>query len=183
MRYAKILKDDFNNGTGIGVTLFVQGCPIHCPGCFNAETWDFSGGKLFKEENLVTILEHLNKKHISKFSILGGEPLAPEQDLAEIFNILINVRIAYPNLKIWLYTGYTWEQLQERIQQASQTWQKTVQDLFLKEILKNVDILVAGPFIQEKRDITLPWCGSRNQKIYLLDKGQIVKTLDFLQKK
>jgi hypothetical protein len=70
--------------------------------------------------------------------------------------------------------------LQDRIEQANQTWQKSVRDLFLKEILEKVDVLVAGPFVQEKRDITLPWCGSRNQKIYLLDKGQIVKTLDFL---
>lgn len=148
MRYAQIRSMDISNGEGVGVSLFVQGCPHHCQGCFNQETWDFNGGKEFTfqvEEKLFSIIEK-KLDYLSYFSILGGEPLAP-QNVEKVKNILQKIKEKFPKLKTYVWTGYLLENIQQ------------------KDILQYIDVLIDGPFIQAQRDITLPLRGSRNQRI------------------
>lgn len=148
MKYAQIRPIDVTNGDGVGISLFVQGCPHHCKGCFNQETWDFNGGKDFTsaiEEKVFEILEK-KKKHLSFFSILGGEPLAP-QNIEEVKKILRKVKQQYPRLKTYVWTGYLFENILD------------------KTVLNNIDILIDGPFIEEQKDITLKLKGSKNQRI------------------
>lgn len=147
MRYAQIRKMDISNGEGIGVSLFVQGCPHHCRGCFNQETWDFNGGKEFTpqiEDGLFNILES-KKDYLSYFSILGGEPLAP-QNIDKVQDILKKVKKKFP-FKTYVWTGYRLENIEN------------------KEILKYIDVLIDGPFIEAQRDITLKLRGSSNQRV------------------
>lgn len=158
MRYAKIEKCECTNGLGWGVSLYVQGCSRQCKGCFNKQTWDFSGGKYFGAPEHIYISNLLAEKPevLTRFSILGGEPLE-ENNLLELASVIARARITNKNLKIWLFTGYTWEELEERI--------KDRPDNYLSTILENIDVLVDGPFIQEQKDLTLKFAGSRNQRI------------------
>ena len=111
MRYAQIREMDISNGEGIGVALFVQGCHFHCPNCFNSETWDFHGGKEWTDEIADKFLDLADKPHIKRISILGGEPLA-EENVGAVWELLNKIRSRFGNSKkIWLYTGYTWEEL------------------------------------------------------------------------
>lgn len=101
MRYAQLRKMDISNGEGIGVALFTQGCGIHCEECFNPETWDFNGGEEFTMETYHQLLQLLDKPHIQRFSLLGGEPLA-EQNILELYKLIKSIKKWYPNLKIWV---------------------------------------------------------------------------------
>ena len=110
MNYAQIRSMDISNGEGVGVSIFVQGCPIHCKGCFNSEAWDFNGGKEWTEEKKNMLLELLNKPYISRFSVLGGEPLA-KQNMQDICKLCKEIKDKFPEKKIWLYSGYQYESL------------------------------------------------------------------------
>lgn len=152
MRYSQICNLDISNGLGIGAALFTQGCPFHCKGCFNPETWDFEGGKEYTKEVRDTILKNIEPSYIKHFSCLGGEPLIPQNHF-EIACLIESIRAKRPDIKIWIYTGYTLEALLEN------------PGSYLTYILRNIDVLVDGQFIQEQKDITLPFCGSRNQRV------------------
>ena len=157
MKYAGILENDFVNGQGVCVSFWCQGCPLHCPGCHNPQTWDFEGGLEAEEDNIIShILEILNANGVKRnLSILGGEPMCEHN--ADFIQLLIYwVKIRNPDIKIYLWSGYTLEQLQE----------KAKEDKNIKYILDNINMLAAGPFILAERDITLPFVGSRNQKVY-----------------
>lgn len=167
MRYSYIIPTDIANGVGVGVSLYVQGCSHHCLGCFNPETWDYEGGKEYTEETQETLLHYLSKPFINHLSILGGEPLDPK-NVKTIEELIIKTKDSYPHIKIWLWTGYTWNQLQEIIKTNDQTCS-------LKSILKTVDYLIDGPFIQEEKDLTLSWRGSRNQRI--IKSAETIKTM------
>lgn len=145
MNYAKIKYFDIANGPGVRVSLFVQGCPIHCPGCFNQETWDFNVGKPFGADTMVDIFDSMNE-HIAGLSILGGEPLA-EKNFRDVTRLAANFKYEFPDKTIWLWTGYEWEH---------------VKDL---PIMDYIDVCVAGPFDITKRDLSLKWCGSSNQQV------------------
>ena len=164
MRYADILKCDCVNGLGWGVSLYTQGCEKHCLGCFNPETWDFKAGKEFTKETQQAILQLLDQPYITRFSLLGGEPLA-KQNRWEVAELLYHIKTTYPHIKIWIWTGYTWEQLMEEINQSDEEYNKDLAAQKLSVILFLADVLVDGPFIQEQKDITLKWRGSRNQRI------------------
>lgn len=157
MRYAAIRPIDVSNGEGIGVALFVQGCSIHCKGCFQPETWDFNGGQEFTQETKEKIFNYLRQPGITRFTILGGEPLE-WCNLFELSKLINQVREKFPHIKIWLYSGYTAEQLAERIREQPKIH-------YLKYILNNIDVLIDGPFIEEEKDLGLKWCGSRNQQV------------------
>lgn len=161
MRYASIRSIDVSNGEGIGVALFVQGCSLHCKGCFNTETWDFNGGEPITPAIECKIYNLLKSDHITRFSVLGGEPLE-EDNLYQLNYILCTIKSVYPQKKIWIWTGYTWDELQERRE-------KNHPDKLLVTF-KYADYLVAGPFIEEEKDLTLLWRGSRNQEIIDLQK-------------
>ena len=153
MNYGRIKKVDIANGPGVRVSLFVSGCRNHCPGCFNPETWDFSYGAPFTKKTEKEIIKALRPSWIQGLSILGGDPMEPENQRA-LLPLLKRIRVMLPDKDIWLYTGYTYEQIRGA------------------EILKWIDVLVDGPFIDAEKDITLTFRGSRNQRIIPLKKGK-----------
>lgn len=161
-RYASIRKMDISNGEGIGISLFVQGCHFHCKNCFNPETWDFKGGKEWNQEVRKHFIELANNEHIHRISILGGEPLCDE-NIEEIISLCKELKEKYPNKKIWIYSGYTYEQIQQDINKA--------------EILDIADILVDGPYEEDKQDFNLYFRGSSNQRIIELTNKK-VRTYD-----
>lgn len=155
MRYAKIKANDIANGDGIGVSLFVQGCPHHCLNCFNQETWDFNSGFNFTTETMNEIIQDLQANGIKRhLSILGGEPLCPE-NIPLVTYIITRVKEKYPDIKIYIWSGYIYEDLLKLAESNSD----------LNYILKTADVLIDGPYIESERDITLPMRGSRNQRI------------------
>lgn len=152
-RYAGLITNDFANGTGTCVSFWTQGCPHHCPGCQNPETWDFQGGKEVPTDIRGQIIKAICANGITRnFSVLGGEPLCDE-NLDEVDKIITGVRAAYPQIKIFVWTGYVLEELKEKKNDK------------INHILSQIDLLIDGPFVQAERDITLELRGSRNQRI------------------
>ena len=157
MKYASLKYNDIVDGEGICVSLWTQGCPFHCEGCHNPETWDENGGIEVPTDIKGKIIKAISANNIKRnFSILGGEPLAP-WNLQFVEEIITAVRATYPHIKIFLWTGYTLEALKEK------------NDNHINSILDKIDVLIDGPFILSQRDITLPLRGSSNQRI--LNKG------------
>lgn len=163
MRFAQIRSMDISNGEGVGVSLFVQGCPFHCKNCFNSETWDFNGGKEWTKETKNKFMELIDRPYIKRVSFLGGECLA-EQNLDEILSLIKEIRISFPEKTIWLYTGFKIEDIikQEQYEKVS-----GIPDVWSKrwEIITNINVLVDGKYIDEQRDITKKWAGSKNQRV------------------
>ena len=149
MNYAGIKKTDIANGPGVRVSLFVSGCRNRCPGCFNPETWDFAYGQPFTRKTEKEILKALRPSWIQGFSILGGDPMEPENQGA-LLPLLKRIRIMLPGKDVWLYTGYRWEDVQS------------------SPLLPYVDVVVDGPFVESEKDIALAFRGSRNQRIIYL---------------
>ena len=150
MKYAKIRKMDISNGEGVRVSLFVQGCSFHCKNCFNQETWDFNGGKEFTTAEIQKIIELADKDYIAGLSILGGEPLH-NNNVDEVCHIVATFKEKFPNKDIWLWTGFKFED--------------AIKDSKRKLILCNIDVLIDGQFEEDKKDITLKWRGSSNQRV------------------
>lgn len=150
MKYAKIRKMDISNGEGVRVSLFVQGCSFHCKNCFNQETWDFNGGKEFTTAEIQKIIELVDKDYIAGLSILGGEPLH-NNNVDEVFHIVATFKEKFPNKDIWLWTGFKFED--------------AIKDSKRKFILRNIDVLIDGQFEEDKKDLTLKWRGSSNQRV------------------
>ena len=170
MRYALMRKMDISNGTFVGVSLFVQGCPFHCKGCFNQETWSFDGGYEWTEDTKETFLSLANKPYVKRISILGGEPLAT-QNLPDIVDLMKEVKTRFPDKDIWVYTGRTMNSLQMPTRNIEQT--------YLHRVLEYADVIVDGPFIESKKDITLKFRGSSNQNIWVKnDDGEWVNTTE-----
>lgn len=169
MKYASMRNLDISNGEGVGVSLFVQGCPFHCKNCFNSETWDFNGGKEWTEETKNKFMKLIDRPYIKRVSFLGGECLA-EQNLDEVLSLIKKIRISFPDKTIWLYTGFRWDDIMCSFAglQADhvvlsdkdiKVWEKR------REIISLCDVLVDGEYIDEQRDITLKWRGSKNQHV------------------
>lgn len=156
MRFATIKLNDAANAPGIAVSVYLQGCPHHCVGCFNPETWSFTGGKEFTMETLNEIIEGLTANGVERsLCILGGEPLCPENEFLTHL-IISSVKEKLPNVKVYIWSGYTYEELQSR------------NDERLKQIFELTNVLIDGPYIEALRDITLPMRGSSNQNIIYL---------------
>lgn len=154
-----INSNDMVNGEGVSVSLFMQGCPHHCPGCFNPETWDFNGGyEVEEQEVLDEIMEGMVANGIHRnLSLLGGEPMAP-QNLALTWHVIRYVRDNLDYIpKIYIWSGYTLAELIERAKTEPE----------IKNILMYTYCLIDGRYIQEERDLTLRMRGSRNQNIIL----------------
>lgn len=157
MRYAGLIKNDLAAAPGVCTTLFVQGCPIHCPGCHNESSWDFDGGAEFNDDVLEGILKALHANGIHRtLCIMGGEPLA-EQNIEQVCYIVETVKAAYPDMPIWIWTGYTFDFLLEKYSED---------DSVFFRILSVIDHLVDGPYIKDLRDVTLPHRGSLNQQVW-----------------
>ena len=147
MRYNLIRKMDISNGPGVRVSVFMQGCAFHCKNCFNKETWDFNGGKEFNQETIDEVLELCSQKHIKGLSILGGEPMHPNNiegttKLAKAF------KEKYPDKNLWVWSGFRFDE-----------------DLKDKDVLNYVDVLVDGTYQEELHNPTLKWKGSSNQRV------------------
>lgn len=168
MRYAQIRSMDISNGEGVGVSLFVQGCPFHCKNCFNSETWDFNGGKEWTEEVKDKFMKLIDRPYIKRVSFLGGECLA-EQNLDVVLDLIKEIRNSYPEKTIWLYTGFEWNSLMSKICQPTFPDEKFEHDRNIhmkrQKIISNIDVLVDGEYIDEQKDLTLKWRGSKNQRV------------------
>lgn len=161
MRYASIRSMDISNGEGVGVSLFVQGCHFHCKNCFNQDTWDFSGGKEWNREIEDEFMKLVNRPYIKRVSLLGGEPLADENVL-DIMRLINRIKTECPDKKIWCYTGYTWEQIFPIVNPYLNLTQA---EMTRQNVVKNCDILVDGRFVEEEKDLSLEFRGSKNQRI------------------
>ena len=162
MRYASIRELDISNGEGVGVALFVQGCHFHCYNCFNTETWDFNGGKEWTEKTKNKFMELIDRPYIKRVSFLGGEPLA-ERNLDEVLSLIKEIRISFPEKTIWLYTGYSYSEIFQG--QSSCLSQEGLNNFKRREIIKLCDVVVDGKYIDEQKDITKKWAGSKNQRV------------------
>ena len=160
MRYAGLVTNDFTAAPGISVSFYTQGCPHRCPGCHNPETWDFDGGKEFTPQVLDEICEALTANGIERsLAILGGEPLCDENIFLTLL-VIQEVKKRVPNTKIYIWTGYYYEDLLK------------IPNSHLTAILSLTDVLVDGPYVESLRDITLPLRGSSNQSIVNLTKKE-----------
>ena len=157
MNYCQLYRADIANGPGVRVSLLVSGCHHHCPGCFNEVTWNPDYGKPFTEETVEQIIEALNKPYIRGLSLLGGEPFF-FTNRVPLLELLVKVRERCPGKDIWCFTGAEYEDLLEG--------GKEYDDVGM-QMLRCIDVLVAGPFIIEEKDLTLAFRGSRNQ--YFVD--------------
>lgn len=177
MRYAQIRSTDISNGEGIGVSLFVQGCPFHCKGCFNPETWDFNGGEQWTADKLNKFILLAGQPFVKRISILGGEPLCRE-NLSEVFSLVKEIRSAFPQKNIWLYTGFTWERIMHPAITDDFNPERDLTMILRKQVVHNIDILVDGRYEENERDLSLAFRGSRNQRIIdiqaSLKQGKVV---------
>jgi len=160
MRYNLVRKMDVSNGPGIRVSVFMQGCDFHCKNCFNQETWDFSKGKIFNDEIIEQIIDLCKQPHIKGLSILGGEPMHPKNiegttKLAKAFKKQV------PGKSLWVWSGYKFDE-----------------DLKDEEVMKYIDVLVDGQYVDELHNPTLKWKGSSNQRVIdvqeSLKEGKVV---------
>ena len=169
MNYAAIKNCDIANGPGVRVSLFVSGCTHHCKGCFNEVAWDFNYGQPFTQETVDKILGMLAPSHVKGITLLGGEPFEPENQPA-IVDLLRQVKQKYPQKSIWAFSGYLFDRdiLPCRLGNPEIT----------KEFLSYLDVLVDGPFVESKKNLSLRFRGSENQRLIdvpaSLEQGSVV---------
>ena len=169
MRYNQIRECDIANGEGIGVVLFVQGCHFKCKNCFNPETWDFNGGKEWTPEVEDKFIELASRPYIKRISLLGGECLADE-NLDGVLNLVNRIHLLLPEKTIWLYTGYTWEEIM-KYEYGNHYINNFNVDALRQAIITQCDVLVDGRYIESQRDTTLQWRGSSNQLVINIQKS------------
>lgn len=168
MHICEIMTADCGNGTGIRETIFVSGCTNHCPGCFQPQTWDFDYGIPYTPEIEQQIMDELKKPQYDGLTILGGEPF--ELSNQEVLVHLIRrVRTELPHKTIWMYTGFTYDV--DLVPEGKRYTEVT------DEILENIDILVDGRFVQEKKNISLNFRGSENQRIIDVKKSRAINSV------
>lgn len=146
MRYNTIRQLDIANGPGCRVSLFVQGCSFNCPGCFNTAARDFNGGQEFTDQTMQLLLKLAEPSHISGLSILGGEPLHP-QNRGDVLDLVKKFKTVYPDKSVWIWTGYLWEDVADDL------------------LGSGVDVLVDGQFKEDLKDLRLKYRGSSNQRV------------------
>lgn len=162
MKYGRIIPFDIANGEGVRISLFVSGCYNHCPGCFNKEAQDFGYGEPYTEETENKILDRICKIYVDGLSILGGDPLCQnKEDLYTLIRLCEKVKVM--GKSVWLWTGFTWEYLMQEDKNSVQRAQKA--------LLKCCNVVVDGPFVESKKDLTLAFRGSSNQRIIDVEKS------------
>ncbi len=169
MNYATIKNCDIANGPGVRVSLFVSGCTHRCKGCFNAVAWDFDYGEPFTQDTIDTILATLAPDYIRGLTLLGGEPFEPQNQTA-IVELLRQVKSKYPQKSIWAFSGYLFDR--DILSGGLGPWDIT------REILSYLDVLVDGPFVEEKKNLSLRFRGSENQRLIdvpsSLEQGRVI---------
>lgn len=168
MNYASIKKHDIANGVGVRVSVFVSGCRHRCEGCFNYEAWDFNYGTAFGTPELNEVLEALKPDYIEGLSLLGGEPLEPENQ-AGLLELVLAVKKAFPHKTIWCYSGFRYEDEIVGMMETNPT---------LKALMQHIDILVDGRFIMDQKKLMLKFRGSSNQRIIDLNKTRDSKHVE-----
>lgn len=156
MNYGEIKRVDIANGRGVRVSLFVSGCRHHCQGCFNPETWDFSYGQEFTQKTEDELIRALSPDFIAGLSLLGGEPFE-EENASVLAPFVRRVRELFPHKDVWAYSGFTFEELTGKLPSRA--------GKSARELLSLVDTLVDGRFVEAKKDISLRFRGSSNQRI------------------
>jgi len=169
MNYATIKNCDIANGPGVRVSLFVSGCTHRCKGCFNEVAWDFDYGEPFTQQTVDTILNMLAPDYVKGITLLGGEPFEPQNQPA-LVDLLRQIKNKYPQKSVWAFSGYLFDK--DILAGKLGPWEIT------EEYLSYIDVLVDGPFIEEKKNLSLRFRGSSNQRIIdvpaSLKKGEIV---------
>lgn len=165
MNYSEIKTADVSNGPGVRISLFVSGCTHRCKGCFNPETWEFTYGSEFTPYVLDQIIAKLKPTYIKGFTILGGDPMMT-QNLQDVASIVTRVRSEYPSISIWLYTGYTWEEIMDRAIITTDICTQEIADIAhdTMQILNMVDVVVDGKFEESLKVPGLNFRGSTNQR-------------------
>ena len=158
MNYATIKWTDIANGEGVRISLFVSGCTHRCKNCFNEIAWDFNYGEAFDEHIQAQIIKELNSSFIAGLSLLGGEPLEPQNQEA-LLPFVRKVRETYPSKSIWCYTGCVFDEATGVLKDENKNTPYT------KELISLFDVLVDGPFVEEKKNIRLKFRGSENQRV------------------
>lgn len=170
MNYHEIEKCSISNGTGFRTVLYVSGCSLHCKGCFNSETWDKNSGKPFDDDAKQELFESLTHSYVKGLTLTGGHPLEI-YNLPDIVDLMKEIKTRFPDKDIWVYTGRTMNSLQMPTRNIEQT--------YLQRVLEYADVIVDGPFIESKKDITLKFRGSSNQNIWVKnDDGEWVNTTE-----
>ena len=166
MNYHNITKDDMKNGDGLRVVLWVAGCSHHCPNCQNPVTWDPDDGILFDKNARKELLDIISQDYISGITFSGGDPLF-ESNREEVYELIEYIKSVYPNKTVWLYTGYTFNDLKKFVPIG---------------ILNKIDVIIDGPYIEKFRDTSLKWRGSSNQRVIdvrkTIEAGNIVLHCD-----
>ncbi len=166
MNYHNITKDDMKNGDGLRVVLWLAGCSHHCPNCQNPVTWDPDDGILFDKNARKELLDIVSQDYISGITFSGGDPLF-ESNREEVYELIEYIKSVYPNKTVWLYTGYTFNELKKFVPIG---------------ILNKIDVIIDGPYIEKFRDTSLKWRGSSNQRVInvrkTIDTGNIVLHCD-----
>ena len=147
MRIANITYPDVNNGTGCRITIWTQGCSHHCKGCHNPETWSFDGGHELNDDDIELLFDILSKPYIQGVTFSGGDPLEWYED---VLVLMREIKERYPKKDIWIWTGYVMDEVLKRF----------------PDVLKYVDVLIDGKFVEEEKDLSLKWRGSKNQVIW-----------------
>ena len=183
MNYLKIEHEDVCNGTGLRVVLWLSGCSHHCYNCQNPQTWDLNSGIPFDESAKQEIFNKLSKDYISGITFSGGDPLH-ENNLDEVLKLVQEIRISFPEKTIWLYSGYNFDLLNSKYNEYKYTPFAANADEWLTrwEVISNVDVLVDGEYIDEQKDLTLKFRGSKNQRVIdakeTLKQGKVVLYCD-----
>lgn len=168
MNYGAIKKCDIANGVGVRTVLFVSGCTHHCKGCFQPETWNFDYGERYTKETEDEIIESLRPDYVDGITLLGGEPFEPENQ-RELVKLLRRIKKKLPQKTVWSFSGYTYEELTGDSRAVCEV---------TKEMLSMLDVLVDGEFVEAKRNISLRFRGSENQRLIDMNKtrkeGKIV---------
>lgn len=170
MNYLKIEHEDVCNGIGLRCTIWLTSCSHRCSGCFNKESWNPNSGIPFDESAKQEIFDELSKDYISGITFTGGDPLH-ENNLDEVIKLVQEIRNSFPDKTIWLYTGYTWNYIMSYQPVETDEFdyiEESYNDCLMKkrkEIIFQVDVLVDGEYIDEQKDLTLKFRGSKNQHV------------------
>ena len=175
MNYATIKWTDIANGEGVRISLFVSGCTHRCKNCFNEVAWDFSYGESFDKKVQDKIIEELSSGYIAGLSLLGGEPLEPQNQEA-LYPFVKRVKERYPDKTVWCYTGFTFDERTGKLKEEKKNTR------FTQKLFSLCDVLVDGAYIEELKDVRLKFRGSSNQRVInlkkSLEKGECVLYLD-----
>lgn len=166
MYYSNIIEEDAANGVGFRTTLFVSGCNFHCKNCFNQKAQNFNYGKEYTEQTEEYILEQINRPYIKGFSILGGDPLwQTNEDMEQLARLCKEIHSLEKD--VWIWSGFTWEDIFDKI--PDNTLEAGIINA-QQELISESDVFVDGPFVEELKDLSLAWRGSRNQRVINVQK-------------